>query len=188
MIASKVSFSTHTREMLNARPLSRTHKAKLRTQRIVEFIRELPYGECKKADLIMAGGWDMNISSHYANGWSFIERMVKNKIIRMTDGTAPRNSYVKKWEVLADTHIIKPRVQTIEFPTEPADHTVTNDHGKMTWPAADGVVSLTPQLEPVIPQPPFVEEPTDDLLEQAKNFAWNTNSDSLREFVAWVRR
>lgn len=166
--------------MLNARPLSRTHKAKLRRQRIVEFIRELPYGECKKADLIMAGGWDMNISSHYANGWSFIERMVKNKILRMTDGSNLKNSYIKKWEVVADIHTIKPRVQTIEFPTEPADHTVTNDHGKMTYPATDGVVSLAPQLEPVILG--------DDLLEQAKNFAWNTNSDSLREFVAWVKR
>jgi hypothetical protein len=165
MIASKVSFSAHTKEMLNARPLSRTARAKLRRQRIVEYIRELPFGECKKADLITAGGWDMSISSHYANGWSFIERMVKNNIIRMTEGSNPKNSYIKKWEVVADTHIIKPRVETVQFRSEPAP-----------------VAEETPVVEPA-------DEPsTFSLLEEAKNFAWNTNSDSLREFVAWVKR
>jgi hypothetical protein len=183
MIASKVSFSTHTKEMLNARPMSRTHRAKLRRQRIVEYIRELPFGECKKADLIMAGGWDMSVSSQYANGWSFIERMVKNKVIRMTEGTNLKNSYIKKWEVVADTRIVKPAT------------TVTNDHGKMTYPESDGEISLKKdgylpprpslQLEPVIPE----EEPKPiNLVDAAKDFAWNTNSDSLREFVAWVKR
>jgi len=44
-----------------------------------------------------------------------------------------------------------------------------------------------PKLEPVIVSDEPVEMP-DDLLEQAKNFAWNTNSDSLREFLAWLKR
>jgi len=171
MIASKVSFSQHTKELLNARPLSRTAKSKLRRQRIVEYIRELPLGECQRHELITAGGWNISDQSQYSSGWSFIKGLQNKNIIRMSDGTDPKNSYVKKWEVVADTRVVKPAVS----------HTVTNDHGTMTFPATDGVVSLAPQLEPVIDTP-------DDLLEQAKNFAWNTNSDSLREFIAWVKR
>lgn len=183
MIASKVSFSQHTKELLNARPLSRTAKSKLRRQRIVEYIRELPFGECQRHELITAGGWNISDQSQYSSGWSFIKGLQNKNVIRMSDGTNPRNTYVKKWEVVADTRV-----------TKPADHTVTNDHGKMTYPAGDGETTLgvrtdgalpprppMPMLEPVITQP-------DDLLEQAKNFAWNTNSDSLREFVAWLKR
>lgn len=170
MEASKVSFSQHTKEMLNARPLSRTHKAKLRKQRIVEYIRELPFGECQKSDLIAAAGWDIKVVQQYSNGWSFIERLRKNKVIRMSDGTDPKNSYIKKWEVVADTHVTKPadipRVEPVE------------EVGEVTWPEpADGP---TP--------PPADERKTVNLLDEAKNFAWTMNSDSLREFVAWVQR
>lgn len=187
MIASKVSFSQHTKELLNARPLSRTAKSKLRRQRIVEYIRELPFGECQRHELITAGGWNISDQSQYSSGWSFIKGLQNKNVIRMSDGTNPRNTYVKKWEVVADTRV-----------TKPADHTVTNDHGKMTYPEGDGETTLKPvigirtdgALPPRPPMPmlePVISQP-DDLLEQAKNFAWNTNSDSLREFIAWVKR
>ena len=170
MIASKVSFSAHTREMLNARPLSRTHKSRLRQQRIVEYIRELPLGECKKSDLIAAAGWDMSVLNQYANGWQLIESMRKKNVIRMTDGSDPKNSYIKKWEVVADIHVTKPAVEP-----------------RKSFEEVTGVpiAPTLPQLEPVIETPITVP---DDLLEQAKNFAWNTNSDSLREFLAWLKR
>lgn len=188
MIASKVSFSQHTKELLNARPLSRTAKSKLRRQRIVEYIRELPFGECQRHELITAGGWNISDQSQYSSGWSFIKGLQNKNVIRMSDGTNPRNTYVKKWEVVADTRV-----------TKPADHTVTNDHGTMTFPAADGVKTLEPtvaqridfKLETDATSPDIkIKEVTlpDDLLELAKNFAWNTNSDSLREFVVWVKR
>lgn len=178
MIASKVSFSQHTKEMLNARPLSQKHKIKLRKQRILEFIRELPHGECQKADLIAAAGWDISVSNQYANGWAFVDRMKKNKVIQMSDGSNPRNSYIKKWEVVADIHVTKPAdIPRVEPPKK--------------LPLAGGIGVSTPSVGtplPILERVVVADEPSGDLLEQAKNFAWNTNSDSLREFVAWLKR
>jgi hypothetical protein len=206
MMASKVSFSAHTKEMLNARPLSRKHKAGLRRQRIVEFIRELPYGECKKSDLIEAAGWDISVKQQYANGWSFIERLRKYKVIQMSEGSNPKNSYIKKWVVMGDVHIVRPAHADIgpgythsegdNCLNKPTKRTIINNHGDMMYPEGDGEISIKEdgylpprtalQLEPVIP---VEEEPKPiNLLEAAKEFAWNTNSDSLREFVAWVKR
>jgi hypothetical protein len=169
MIASKVSFSQHTKELLNARPLSRTAKNKLRRQRVIEYIREIPFGECRRADLITAGGWDISNESQYSSGWSFIKNLQKKNIIRMSDGTNPKNSYIKKWEVVGDTRITKPATeQRIDFELK------------------TDATSPDIKIEAVtLPEPATMP---DDLLEQAKNFAWNTNSDSLREFIAWVKR
>jgi hypothetical protein len=181
MIASKVGFTQHTRELLNARPLSRTDKSRIRKQRIIEYIREVKYGECQKSDLIAAAGWDISNGQQYSNGWSFVDRLIKNKVIQMSDGSNSRNTYIKKWVVLADVHTVKV------------------ENGKMTVPPQDGETTLGPveikkdgfvsprpplQLEPVIP----ADDATIDLVSAAKDFAWNTNSDSLREFVAWVKR
>jgi hypothetical protein len=98
----------------------------------------------------------------------------------MTDGSDPKNSYVKKWEVLADVHTVKV------------------ENGKMTVPEGDGETTIKPRvgfpestfpiLEPVIPKEDTANPNVIDLLDAAKDFAWNTNSDSLREFVAWVKR
>lgn len=167
MEVSKLSFTQHTRDLLNARPLSRTAKGKLRKQRIIEYIRELPFGECQKADLITAGGWDISNQPQYSSGWTFLKGLEKKKVIKMSDGTNPKNFNVKKWEVVADIKTIKPRSTFQEILDKPMFPDV-------------------PKLEPVIM--PEKEVPSGDLLEQAKNFAWNTNSDSLREFVAWIKQ
>lgn len=183
MIASKVSFSQHTKELLNARPLSRTAKAKLRRQRVVEYIRELPFGECQKSDLITAAGWDISVQPQYANGWAFIERLKKHKVIRMSEGTNPRNSHVKKWEVVGDVKVTKPAVE----PRKTFEEIVN----KPIFSAAPVEQRIDFKLKTDATSPDIkIEEMTvtDDLLEQAKNFAWNTNSDSLREFLAWLKR
>jgi hypothetical protein len=168
MIASKVSFSQHTKEMLNARPLSRTHKSKLRQQRIIEYIRELKYGECQKSDLIMAGGWDISNHQSYANGWAFIERLKKNKVIQMVDGSNPKNSYIKKWVVLADVHTVKV------------------ENGKMTVPATDGVTTVKPDVIKV--KPSEAQTSQSFTLTGSSGPVAQTNSDSLREFIAWYKR
>lgn len=181
MEASKVSFTRHTRELLNARPMSRTARSKLRVQRVKEYIRELPFGECQKADLIAAAGYDTRVQQQYANGWAFIQRLIRTKVIQATEGSNPKNSYVKKWVVLGDVTVTKTAKQF-------------NEDGDIPGIELKGVNSITVHdvnVEPEneVPTPGPVREPVlVDLIQSAKDFAWNTNSDSLREFVAWVQR
>lgn len=177
MYASKVSFSAQTKEMLTSPALSRMARAKLRRKRILEFIRETPNGEAHKYDLIAAAGFNPDDDSSYGRGWAIVRSLEKKGIIFATDGSDPKDRHLKQWTISAD---VKTRV--------------TNNNGKMTVPKGDGKTTLKPadQTFPVVPTtfaPPKLEPTVPTTLEeQAKDFAWQMNSDSLRDFIAWTRR
>lgn len=131
MIASKVTFSKETRLMLSQRPMNRTAKNKLRTQRVFEFIREQVGGEAQIRDLIFAAGYDADDPNQYGTGWSFIKRLVRDNIITQSDGSDPKNGYIKQWAIPSDVHVVQEAVREdpakllpIKFKDQPAEEFV----------------------------------------------------------------
>lgn len=170
MIASKVTFSSKTREMLNYRPLSQGDKSKLRKRRVKEFIRELPTGEAQTKELIAAAGYDISRDSQYATGWQFIKGMTRRKEIGYNDGPASQK-LVKHWYIPGDaktTNKVPKREEDEGDKPEPKHEDA--DKGK------DEMTTL----------PPASLHSAQTLLHQAKEFSWQQNSDSLREFLRWL--
>lgn len=172
MYASKVSFSNQTRALINARPLSRNKRVKLRQQRVMDFIRETPNGEVRKRDLIEAAGFNPHNEREYARGWAIIGTMIRKKMIVASDGSNPKNSYLKQWTIPGDV-VTRPDAVPHPAPAEEveqkAEEVPTETTGKMY-----GI-----SIEQYAP---------DDIREKAKEFAWRENSDSLREFIAWLEK
>jgi hypothetical protein len=181
MYASKVSFSNQTRALINARPMGRNQRVKLRQQRVKDFIRETPNGEARKRDLIEAAGFNTKNEKEYQRGWAIVGTMIRRGDIVENDGSNPKNSYLKQWTI-------------------PSDVTVTNRNGELTYPDGDGKTILRPTDDPMTvnelkeeekPQSGVVMVETVNLsgralTDMAKQFAWTHNSDSLREFIAWT--
>jgi hypothetical protein len=103
MQASKVKFSQETKAALIARPLSKQAKAKLRRERVKDYIRSQPVGTIiKQTDLAMVAGYDKS----QGHGWAFINRMIAKKhITKDTSEGAKRPS----WTVVGDAHTVTPK-------------------------------------------------------------------------------
>lgn len=174
MQASKVSFSQQTKAALNARPMSKAAKAKLRRERVKDYIRSQPVGTIiKQTDLATVAGYDQS----QGHGWAFIARMVKTGHI--TKDTS-EGSHKPSWTVRGDAKVVKPKKGVV---------------GKL-----EGVTVMPEVQIPELPYPadmPRFHFETDKLedfndmadgrtKQLAKEFAWQYNSDSLREFIKWL--
>lgn len=146
--------------------LSRKRKMELRQEAIVAFINSKPIGtRFRMRELIKAAGYDSDSVSQYQSGFTFVDRLTKN-------GTLKREKVPKS---TAHHYWVIQQPQPISFKgAEEVDTT-----------------SGEPQ-EPVV-ELPIMEVPSDvtikdvtELVSKAKQFAWDSNSDSLREFVGWL--
>ena len=163
MNVSKLTITQETREKLNNPALSPIRKRELREQMIIESIRKAVGGTRTKQELIAAAGFSpIGTSNEYANGLALITSMVKRGLITHND----TSSFKKNWTVLADVKtrpIIKPKPEVI----------------------AKEVVQPEPEL--VVEERPKVQVNKGTLLNLAKEFAWEKNSDSLREFIEFAK-
>lgn len=184
MYASKLTFSKETRMKLASPALSPMAKRKLRQSRVLDFIRETPGHEATKFDLIAAAGYDVTNSTEYQNGWGLVTGMVKRGVIVPHDHENPTSKRKKQWIISSDVRVIEAIPPRPGYPAEAFNH----------LPDTGGSDGAEDKSEPNIEQPADGETITEistahaELLGLAKDFAWKQNSDSLREFIAWMER
>lgn len=181
MIASKVSFSQDTLAQLNARPLNRAEKSRLREKRVKEYIRQLPSGTLiPVSELIAAAGY-FGSEKAYRSGYQFIYGLKqRGTIVSSNNGT-----FKQEWTIPEDAQIInevfptsllKQTVKTVKVAPEEADlQEVLEATGSGTHTVPAGVD--TPTTKALTPQGNL------SVVEMARHFAWEYNSDSLREFI-----
>jgi hypothetical protein len=132
-------------------------RAQLRRQNIIDLIRS------KAAGTFIPMSEFQAVTQHKkaSGAWSLIQGMIKAKIISRVpiDGTYNKYSYV----VNEDVKTIKSAV-TSAAPTEmPSSMTASTSRTRTT-----------------------VETPQKSLTSYAREFAWESNSDSLRDFIKWM--
>lgn len=167
MNASKVIITQETRDRLNNQALSPMKKRQLREQMIIESIRRAVGGTRTKQELIAAAGFNpVGTSNDYANGLALITSMVRRGIITHNDTSA----FKKNWTVLSDVKI-KPAVT-------PTPEAIAQEIVAPKVENAPGIV---------VEEKPKVQVNKGTLINLAKEFAWEKNSDSLREFIDFTK-
>lgn len=160
MIASKLVISPETREKLNNPVLSPMKKRQLREQFIIESIRKAVGGTRTKQELIVAAGFSHDATTNsYAAGHTLINSMIKRGLITHND----TKSFKKNWTVLADVKVT------------PSPKTVAKE------------VVGTPQSTQVELKEKAPVSAV-ELVQLAKDFAWENNTDSLRDFIAYAQK
>ena len=175
MNASKVTISQETRAKLDNPTLDEEKKRRLRYEMVFEAIRKANSKNKKLTmqQLIVAAGFSgdsVRDNSDYANGRYHIQRMMKLNLISRNN--TPK--YAKVWTINNDTPADTKPVE------EKNENAIINYKDKLTFPKKDGITMLTEA--PVRPTP--VREKS--LTDQARDFAWLYNSDSLRDFVRYM--
>lgn len=158
MDASKVTISQETREKLS-RPLSAKNKKALKIQLIKEYIRSKPIGtKFSMQELAAAAGYDKNRG---AVGWAFVNRLHKNGVIDIEGVT----KYKKNVTIPKDSKATK-------------ELSISKDDKKL-----DTSSSLTKREDKNVSNLAFITEVED----KAREFSWKENSDSLREFIKFLK-
>ena len=161
MEVSKITISPQTR-MLQASSLSKGKRSKLREELIKEYIRSKPAGyEFSIGDLLRAGGYTNN---QYGTGWAFVQRMIKAKRI-IGLGKSPgkrKQAYAIPGDALVNTKEgpkLNPEPITSALISEKIDKSHIPQNLGLRW----------------------VED-------EARQFAWLENSDSLRQFIDYLNK
>ncbi len=158
MEVSRVTFTRETKAMLTNPILNRTKRSRLRIQRLKEYVDSFPNGhEFRMKELIEACGYD---HMQNATGWQFINTAAKNKKFKLMP-TNVRGKYNVFFGVEPSrvNQVPKPDVLKIPKPTPGSTFTINKSY--------DDVIS--------------------EVVEKARKFAWDHNSDSLREFIATLQ-
>lgn len=142
-------------ENLRFKPMSRGKRSQLRKENIKALIRSRPAGS-----KITSKDSQAVTGAKYQTAWAMLNAMVKKGEIIRTP--MPGKTKLYSWVVNEDVKVTKPSVD--EAPS--ADK---QDTPERSQPDEHTATDRTPS----------------SLLAAAKDFAWATNSDSLREFVAW---
>lgn len=182
MIASKVTFSRETQAALLNPALDFKKKRELRINRVKEFVREHPAGhKFRMMDLIAAAGYNPDNPGNYASGFGFITALNKRGIINIEK----TKQYGKEVTIPGDENIVKEGRQTIaEIRAEEAakeakeTETPVNEPDNSVELDKPEVVTFT-RLEYQVVD---VEE-VRRIENLAREFSWNNDSDSLREFI-----
>lgn len=162
MIASKVIITAETRARLDNPILTPAKRRSLREEMIKERIRSATGGAATKQELIAAAGLNPDArSTEYAKGIATINSMVKRGIISHDDS----NRFRKIWTVMEDVHT---RPLVTPTPEELASELVIPKELKVELKEFEALTSV-------------------QLVDMAKEFAWQRNSDSLREFVEYAK-
>lgn len=164
MEASKISVNP---ELLKFRPLTLMQQRKIREQRIIELIRSKPAGtKIKLRDF--AAVIEMTPDSTAR----LIHKMIERKKLSQFPATGQAR---KSYTVLADVKVQKAGPPAAVLPDS---RDMKAENFKLRFPP---VVERIPTPQPRPTTPP------NTLVQDAKEFSWQFNSDSLREFVAWAQ-
>lgn len=159
MVASEVKITPETRAKLDNQALSPGKKRELRENLIKECIRSAVGGMVTKQELVAAAGYNPDAKSRdYARGFGLINSMVKRGIICNDNA----NKFRKAWTVVEDVHIVTPT------PAEVAAELVVPQEIRVELQEFEALTSI-------------------ELVAMAKEFAWQKNSDSLREFIDYAK-
>lgn len=159
MEASKVTLNQDMRNALNNPILDKKKKRELKIKRIKEYIMSKPNGtKMSMKDLMYEAGYD--VDRQYAVGWVFVNNLIKKRIIIATD--IPKS--MKKTFVVPGT--------TIKEPDNPVESSNTPEDDAMV--VSDVSEKKNYKLIEVVEA-------------KAKQFAWENNSDSLREFIKFLK-
>lgn len=170
MIASKLIISTETRKRLSNPVLSPMKKRQLREDMIIECIRKAAGEAITKQQLMVAAGYDSKYgTSGYSQGFTLISSMINRGIISH-NGT---KSFKKVWTCNADVKVKKPATPVAEAPK--ADT-------KMESLDASATI-MQNGLDQYKKSGEVVKKYISD---RAKDFVWEKNSDSLREFLKYI--
>lgn len=168
MDVSKVTLNESMKEAMRNPGLSREKKLKLRRELIYAYIRSRPTGALiGVSELIGAAQYPI-----FNSGWNQIQTMKRKGLIVQERVPGKKKSI---WTIPGDvktTHIpgfVKPETEEVKEEHEmkiplPPESTVSNGPG---W--SGNLYSVS------------------DMVHNAKQFAWEHNSDSLREFIATLR-
>lgn len=161
MDASRIVFSQQTKAALNARPMSKAAKAKLRRERVKDYIRSQPVGTIiKQRDLATVAGYDKS----QGHGWAFISRMVKTGHIAKDTS---EGNHKPSWTVRGDAKVKTPPVE------KPEKLTVESNEKPEFSLHTESLDDLNDIVAGMVTQ-------------RAKEFAWAYNSDSLRDFIRFL--
>lgn len=164
MDASKISVNP---ELLKFRPLTQIQQRKIREQRIIELIRSKPAGtKIKLRDFAAV------IELTPDSTRRLIYRMIERKKLSQFPVTGQAR---KSYTVLADIKVQKVQPSAAVLPDS---RDMKAENFKLRFP---------PAVERVSALQPRPTTPPDTLVQDAKEFSWQFNSDSLREFVAWAQ-
>lgn len=162
MQASRVVISRETRNEMANNPLFKSRKAKsrFRAQKIIEYINSKPSGtKFGISELIAVAGYT---ESQYATGWAFVKRLQKSGILWIE-----KTNHFKK-----DVFVMKNADGSKVAKTKEMATDVISNAG------TSSSIEIAPTVE--LPKEVDFREKVKTL---AKDFSWNNNSDSLREFV-----
>lgn len=170
MEVSRVSITQETRDKL-ARAMSPRHRLKIREQLMKDHIAAQVAGKkIRPFDLIRAAGFDTKDKNEYAKGWYMVKRLVARKEIMQQSFP---HSTLHIYSLPAKKVSTKP-VEKAEEPVKEDNHVDSEGRKMKMEPVFDMHLTEIAQLE---------EVSAGWVIQQAKEFAWQYDSDSLREFI-----
>lgn len=156
MEASKVTINP---ELLNSPIMTRKRKLKLRRNLIFEYIRSKPAGTpIPTSALVNAAQY----KSH-GSGWQQIQTM-KAKGLLIQEKIPKSNNSI--WTIPGDAYVVKPAERP--YGVDPEAKPAASTEG-----LPKGLVGEVQTLYSV-----------ENIVQNAKQFAWERNSDSLRDFIS----
>lgn len=175
MEASRVILNKDMLDAMASPLLSEEKKTQLRTTRIIDYIKSQPPGTPIKIDeLIYQAGYNRVYSESYKRGWTLVQRLIKNKTIIQEKIVGKRGQalyFIPGGARLVGT------VPKYEAP-KPLPKQAPQPLGGKAFSTEGRVVPMTaPDYSKNIPSHQWV-------VDRAKKFAWDNNSDSLRAFIA----
>jgi len=171
---TNVRFFKETQAKLDSPALDYGKKRQLRTERVKDYIRERPVGtKFRMMELMAAAGFDPSVPGQYTTGFGFIKGLHDKDILEIEHTP----SYHKTVTILGEATTVVPPRQT-DMPLAEEDK-------------PEGEQPLENKLKPVdIVQEQYRVVDVDVVRKIeaiAKQFAWETGSDSVREFVKWIK-
>jgi len=162
MYASRVKISQETRSKLNNPVLDSRKKSELRVRLVLDKINNNPGVRFTKQELLATAGYNPSTNTqNYQTGLAFIRNMEKRGLIAHNN----TRTFRKHWFVLSEATIKttpKQVAKSILAKSQLAEKPVVEE------------VDIKKGVQEIVTRP-------------AKDFVWETNSDSLHEFVKYLQ-
>lgn len=160
MIASKLTFNSEMLEALNSPVMTPKKKAELRRKRVLDYVKKHEGEEIHIAVLIREAGYNpifLEGDDSYKRGWALIDNMVRKQDILKEKGTTRGKA---KYFIY---HKAAPKIAKTKLP-------------EISLETAKNIVEKPVDYERNVPR-------YEVFIDRAKKFAWDHNSDSLRDFI-----
>ncbi len=195
MIPSKLTLNKEMQLAIERPGITKEHKRELRMNAIKDYIHSKPNGTpIRVSELIRAAGYDPTPGTKsYAAGFSFLKYQVQRGVL-IKEEVPMSASHI--YYIPEDAKQIKPPAQSASTPAElPALPNFQKDMQELHQlidaipqdieSHIDHEAVVEPSSPPSVPTSatPFEVE---QIISAAKDFFWETQSDSLREFVKYL--